>query len=97
MAKKRLELSVQDKPQKKNVKHIKDSKINFSDSPELSNKILRSARRVGRPKSQTVKHLIAIRLSPKLLTEIRTLAKKKNKPYQSLMHELLEKAVKTAA
>ncbi len=71
--------------------------IDFSDIPELSKAQLKKARRVGRPNSANPKQLIAIRLSPNLLYALRKMAKKKGRPYQSLMHDLLERAVKDAA
>ena len=54
-------------------------------------------RRVGRPASGIAKQLIAIRLSPKLLSQLRKMAAKQGKPYQSLIHELLEQAAAKAA
>lgn len=84
---------MQDKLHVKKEKHIKDSKINFEDIPELTDKELKSARRVGRPKSDNPKQLIAIRLSASLIFDLKKLAKKRKKPYQTLMNELLEKAV----
>jgi predicted DNA binding CopG/RHH family protein len=54
-------------------------------------------RRVGRPVSGMAKQLIAIRLSPRLLSQLRKMAAKQGKPYQSLIHELLEKAANNAA
>ena len=74
-----------------------DSKIDFSDIPESTDEALRRARRVGRPASGTAKQLIAIRLSPKLLNQLRKMAAKQRKPYQTLIHELLEKAASRAA
>ena len=38
------------------------------------------------------KQLIAIRIAPRVLAQLRRLAAKQNKPYQTLIHELLEKA-----
>ncbi|MBS0158172.1 MAG: BrnA antitoxin family protein [Nitrospira sp.] len=73
-----------------------DSKIDFSDIPESTDEELRRARRVGRPASGTAKQLIAIRLSPKLLNQLRKMAAKQRKPYQTLIHELLEKAASRA-
>jgi len=58
---------------------------------------LRKGKRVGRPKSQNPKQLIAVRLAPSLLYALRLIAKKKKRPYQTVMHELLEQAVKEAA
>jgi len=43
------------------------------------------------------KQLIAIRVSPRLLTALRRMATKQGKPYQTLIHELLEKAAIRAA
>lgn len=81
----------------KSAKHTPDSEIDFSDIPELSDNQLVSAKKVGRPKSDNPKQLIAVRLSPDLLSSLRKLAKRRKKPYQTLMHELLEKAVKDVA
>ena len=74
-----------------------DSRIDFSDIPESSDEELRRARRVGRPATGRAKQLIAIRMDPRLLTELRQLAARQHKPYQTLVHELLEAAVKRAA
>ena len=74
-----------------------DSRIDFSDIPESSDDELRRARRVGRPTTGRAKQLIAIRLDPHLLAELRRLAARQGKPYQTLVHELLEAAVNQAA
>ena len=74
-----------------------DSRIDFSDVPESTEAELKRARRVGRPKSGHAKQLIAIRISPRLLTQLRRLAARQAKPYQTLIHELLEEAAKRAA
>lgn len=71
-----------------------DSRIDFSDIPESTDAELRRARRVGRPRTGNAKRLIAIRISPRLLAQIRRLAAKKSKPYQTLIHELLERATR---
>ncbi|MER3424994.1 MAG: hypothetical protein C4293_18960 [Nitrospiraceae bacterium] len=76
----------------RSVRHIPDSQIDFSDIPEATEEDLRRMRRVGRPKSGMAKQLIAIRLSPRLLATLRRMAAKQGKPYQTLIHELLEKA-----
>jgi len=81
----------------KKGKHIPDSEIDFSDIPEITADEHKRARRLGRPKADKVKQLIAIRIDPALLMALRKLAAKKRKPYQSLLHELLESAVKKAA
>jgi predicted DNA binding CopG/RHH family protein len=74
-----------------------DSQIDFSDIPELTDEQLKRMRRVGRPSSGMAKQLIAIRLSPRLLATLRKMAAKQGKPYQTLIHELLEKASSKAA
>jgi BrnA antitoxin of type II toxin-antitoxin system len=74
-----------------------DSQIDFSDIPESTDEQLRRMPRVGRPASGVVKQLIAIRTSPKLLRQLRKMAAKQRKPYQTLIHELLERAASHAA
>jgi uncharacterized protein (DUF4415 family) len=74
-----------------------DSQIDFSDIPASTDEELRRARRVGRPVSGMAKQLIAIRLAPRLLDRLRKMAAKQRKPYQTLIHELLEKASSRAA
>jgi predicted DNA binding CopG/RHH family protein len=69
-----------------------DSALNLSDIPEATDAQLRRARRVGRPVTGNAKQLIAIRIAPRLLTRLRRLAAKQSKPYQTLIHELLERA-----
>jgi uncharacterized protein (DUF4415 family) len=98
MKKKRSGLSARDGRAAKSVKPIPDRKIDFSDIPESTDEELRSARRVGRPKSpRPPRQLIAIRIDPALLQQLRKLAAKQNKPYQTFIHELLENAAKKAA
>lgn len=73
-----------------------DSRIDFSDTPESTAEELKRARRVGRPvgrpKTGRAKQLIAIRIAPRLLAQLRRLATRQSKPYQTLIHELLERA-----
>ena len=97
MRKKRSASSARGKRVAKSVKHIPDSQIDFSDIPEATNEQLKRMRRVGRPSTGMAKQLIAIRLSPRLLATLRKLAAKQGKPYQTLIHELLEKAASRAA
>ncbi len=75
------------------VRPIPDDKIDFSDIPESTDEELGRAVRIGRPTTGNAKQLIAIRIAPRLLAKIRKLAAKKNKPYQTFLHELLENAV----
>ncbi len=70
-----------------------DNRLDLSDIPEATDEQLRRARRVGRPVTGNAKQLIAIRIAPRLLAQLRRLAAKQSKPYQTLIHELLERAV----
>ncbi len=97
MKKKPSGSSAQGRRAVKSVKHIPDAQIDFSDIPEATDVELKRMRRVGRPASGMAKQLIAIRLSPTLLNQLRKMAAKQGKPYQSLIHELLEKAAAKAA
>ena len=92
MAKKRFASSARARRAAKSARHIPDSRIDFSDIPESTDGELRRARRVGRPKTGSAKQLIAIRIAPRLLAQLRRLAAKQSKPYQTLIHELLERA-----
>jgi uncharacterized protein (DUF4415 family) len=97
MAKKRSVSSARAKQAARSARHIPDSKIDFSDIPESTAEELKRARRVGRPKSGEAKQLIAIRLHPRLLAQLRRLAAQQGKPYQTLIHELLESATERVA
>jgi uncharacterized protein (DUF4415 family) len=97
MAKKRSASSVRGKAAAGSARHMPDSKIDFSDIPESSPAELKRARRVGRPLTGNAKQLIAIRIDPKLLALLRKIAARESKPYQTLIHELLEKAAKKVA
>ena len=81
----------------KSEKPMLDSRIDFSDIPESTDAELKRARRVGRPRTGQAKQLIAIRISPRLLAEIRRHAARRSMPYQTLIHEMLEKAATRAA
>ena len=96
MAKKRFVSSPRAVRARKNAKPTQDEEIDFLDIPESTDEELRRPRRVGRPKSGNAKHLIAIRISPRLLAQLRCLATKRGKPYQTLIHELLEKAARAS-
>jgi uncharacterized protein (DUF4415 family) len=99
--KKKSELSVPARQVARNVRPIPDSEIDFSDIPEWTTEELEEAvedrrrRLAGRPPSgKPWKTLISIRLEPALLKKIRAFAAKADKPYQTWIHEVLEKAVK---
>jgi len=96
MAKKRSGSSARGRQAAKSAKPIPDSQIDFSDIPESTDEELRRARRVGRPKTgRPQRQLIGI--DPVLLKRLRDLAAKREKPYQTFIHELLERAARTAA
>jgi predicted DNA binding CopG/RHH family protein len=92
MAKKQYGLSARVVRARKSVKRTSAESIDFSDIPESTQSELRGARRVGRPRTGNAKQLIALRISPQLLSQLRRLAAKQDKPYQTYIHELLEKA-----
>src|SRR5208282_6267562 len=92
MRRKPLGSLARDRRAARSAKHIPDNEIDFSDIPESSDAELKRARRVGRPRLPHAKQLIAIRVDPRLLERLRRLARSKQKPYQTLIHELLEKA-----
>lgn len=97
MAKKRSASSARGRQAAKSARHIPDSGIDFSDVPESTEEELKRARRVGRPRTGNAKQLIAIRIHPRLLAQLRRLAARQAKPYQTLIHQLLEKAARKVA
>ena len=92
MKKKQFASSARARQRAKNARHMPDSRLDLTDIPEATDEQLRRARRVGRPVTGNAKQLIAIRIAPRLLAQIRRLAAKQSKPYQTLIHELLERA-----
>ena len=97
MAKKSFASSARATRHAKSATSIPDSSIDLSDIPEATEAELCRARRVGRPSTGHAKQLIAIRIAPKLLTQLRRMAAKQSKPYQTLIHDLLEKAARKVA
>ena len=97
MRRKQSGSSARDRRAARSAKHIPDSQIDCSDIPEATEAQLRRMRRVGRPSIGMAKQLIAIRLAPRLLAQLRKMAAQQGKPYQTLIHELLEKAASRAA
>jgi predicted DNA binding CopG/RHH family protein len=92
MNRKRSASSVRAAQVRKKENFTMDERIDFSDIPESTDEELRRARRVGRPRTGNAKQLIALRISPQLLAQLRRMAEKQDKPYQTLIHDLLEKA-----
>ncbi len=97
MAKKRHASSAHGRQAGKNVKPMRNKDIDFSDIPESTDEELKRARRVGRPSTGNAKQLIAIRISPQILEKLRKMAAKLEKPYQTLINDLLEKAANKVA
>lgn len=97
MAKKRFASSARAAQAARSARRTPPGRIDFSDIPESTGAELKRARRVGRPKSGHAKQLIAIRIDPRLLVRLRRLARLRRKPYQTLIHELLESAASRAA
>lgn len=97
MAKKQSGSSARGKRVVKKDKHIADKDIDFSDIPESTNSELKRAKRVGRPAKDQVKKMIAIRVDPKVLGKLKKMASKEERPYQGLIHEILEKATEKAS
>ena len=80
------------------ARQIPDSEIDYSDIPELTDDQLRQMRPLGRPPvGDAVKKSIAIRINPNLLADLRAVAARKHIPYQTLIHDVLEKFVARAA
>lgn len=97
MARKSFASSAPGRPRAGSAKLIPDSRLDLSDIPQSTAAELRRARRVGRPATGHAKQLIAIRIAPKLLRQLRRMAAKQSKPYQTLIHELLEKSARKVA
>jgi uncharacterized protein (DUF4415 family) len=94
MAKKRSASSAPVSRVEKNVKLTLDKNLDFSHIPESTDGELKKARRVGRPTSGHAKQLIALRISPEVLSKLKKMAEKAGKPYQTFIHELLAKMAK---
>ena len=74
-----------------------DRELDLSDVPELTTEQLRRAKRVGPgrpPLGSAARKMISIKLDPELLADLKRKAKDSGKPYQSLIHEILQKHVK---
>lgn len=97
MGKKRSVSSAPVSRVEKNAKRTPDKDLDFSDIPESTDEELKRAHRVGRPKSGHAKQLIALRIAPEVLYKLRKMAEKAGKPYQTFIHELLEKMTKKAS
>ncbi|NOU08848.1 MAG: hypothetical protein HOO98_02365 [Nitrospira sp.] len=77
-------------------RHIPDSAIDFSDLPELSDEQLKRMCRIGRLATGMVEQLVCGPHVPASPGHFAQMAAKRGKPYQTLIHELLEKAASQA-
>jgi predicted DNA binding CopG/RHH family protein len=75
-------------------RRVKDSEIDFSDIPELRDEELFKFKRRGRPViGESPRKAISIRIEEGTLQKLKNQAKKKGVAYQSLINEILKKAV----
>ena len=98
MKKKSTELSAQEllikRKNKSTSRKIKDSKIDYTDIPEFSDADLKKFKRVGRPLvGESPRQAISVRIETDVLSKIKDQAKKSGIGYQSLINEILKKAV----
>lgn len=72
-------------------------KIDFTDIPELSREQLAGMRRVGRPPlGRAPRTAISVRLDRDVLARLKARASARGVPYQSLMNEILARAMRRA-
>ena len=80
---------------KREPRTVTARRIDFSDIPEASGEQLRAMRRVGRPPlGDRARQLIAIRLDPKVLRELRREAARRNVGYQTLVNRVMAEYVR---
>jgi uncharacterized protein (DUF4415 family) len=80
----------------KNERRTPKRKIDFSDIPEASDEQLRAMRRVGRPPiGERARQLIAIRIDPDVLRELRKEATRRKEGYQTLVNRVLAEYVRS--
>lgn len=97
MTKKISVSSAQGRQTTKRRKPTLGSLIDYSDIPASTPGELKKAFESREKRKKTAKQLIAIRIAPQVLHKLRKLAVIKSKPYQTLIHEILEKATKRVA
>ena len=72
-------------------------RIDFSDIPELSDAQLRRMKRTGRPTiGRSPRKAVSLRLDPDVLVRLKATAAKRGVPYQSLINDILARAVRRA-
>lgn len=73
---------------------VKDADIDFSDIPELTDEQLSKFKRRGRPViGESPRKAISIRIDEAVLSKLKSKAKKTGVAYQSLINEILKKAI----
>ena len=76
---------------------MRKRKIDFSDIPELSTEQLRRLRRGGRPTlGRAPRKAVSLRVDPDVLARLKVTATKRGVPYQSLINDILARAVRRA-
>lgn len=76
------------------VRDVKDNEIDYSDIPRFSKEQIAGFKKVGRPVvGDTPRKAISIRIEEGVLKKIKAKAKKQGVAYQSLINEILKKAV----
>ncbi|MBO9668137.1 MAG: BrnA antitoxin family protein [Bdellovibrio sp.] len=76
------------------AREVKDSEIDYSDIPKFSRKDLEKFVRTGRPLvGSSPRKAISIRIEEDVLMKLKKKAKKQGVAYQSLINEILKKAV----
>jgi uncharacterized protein (DUF4415 family) len=98
MKKKSVELSAQDllTKMKNNSTHkkIKDSEIDYSDIPKFTTKQPKKFKRVGRPLvGDSPRVAISVQIEEDVLSRLKDKADEADIGYQSLINEILKKAV----
>lgn len=79
---------------KKGPRTRASQQVDFSDIPETSAEQLGAMRRVGRPPlGEAPRRLIAIRVDPDVLDQLRKEARRRKVGYQTLIHQVLAEHV----
>lgn len=98
MKKKSIELSAQElqtKMKRKSIHKKSDNvHIDYSDIPKFTAKQLKKFKRVGRPLvGDSPRVAISVRIDEEVLSRLKNKAEKEGVGYQSLINEILKKAV----
>lgn len=74
---------------------MRKRRIDFSDIAELSDEQLRRMKRVGRPTiGRAPRKAVSLRVDPDVLQRLKATAAKRGVPYQSLINDILARAVR---